>query len=181
MKAQAKLRAQLRNEDGSLKLTIDTSKIVEGRANGKLTPKQARIMQALDELDDTLRTNPGQRRLAFRKAVAAGVSMTAFRRDQKLRSKLWHRYSEQIISRLRRMLTPKDFDFGKDIHEAIDNIDNFDQQIDIDALREVGRECAQLSVRAKDLATKIAQAVEAREKVINPSLAALLAPEEDAA
>ena len=70
--------------------------------------------------------------------------------------------------------------FGKDIIEAINNIDKFDQ-LDIDALREIGRQCSELSTRANDLATKIAQAVEAREKVINPAFAALPAPEEDAA
>jgi len=86
-----------------------------------------------------------------------------------------------MISRLRKMLTPKDFDFGKDIIEAINNIDKFDQQIDIDALREVGQQCSELSIRAKDLAATIQQAVETREKVINPALAALSAPEEDAA
>jgi hypothetical protein len=77
------------------------------------------------------------------------------------------------------MLTPNDFDFGKDIIEAINNIDKFDQ-LDIDALREIGRQCSELSTRANDLAARIEQAVQAREKVINPA-AALPAPEEDAA
>ena len=180
MRARMKAEAQLRpkNEDSSPKLTTDTSKIVE---RGNQRPR-ARIREALAELDNTLGTNPGpaERRAAFQKARAAGVSFTAIRRDQKDRSKLWLPHSYRIISRLRRMLTPKDWDDGKAISEALNNINKFDQ-LDIDALREVGRQCSELSTRANDLATKIAQAVEAREKVINPSLAALPAPEEEEA
>jgi hypothetical protein len=70
--------------------------------------------------------------------------------------------------------------FGKDIIEAINNIDKFDQ-LDIDALREIGRQCNELSVRAQELGARIPQAVEGREKVIDPAFAALPAPEEDAA
>ena len=177
MKAEEERSAQMR-EDGMSKLTIDTSKIVE-KGNQR---QRAQIREALAELDNTLRTNPGpaERRAAFQKARAAGVSYTAIRRDQKERSKLWLPHSYRIISRLRRALTPKDFDFGKDIIEAIDNIDKFDQ-LEIDALREIGRQCNELSARAKELAERIQQAVEAREKVINPADAALPAQEEDAA
>ena len=87
MKAEEERSAQLRAQSEA-GITIDTSKIVE---RGNQRQGRAQIREALAELDNTLGTNPGpaERRAAFQKARAAGVSFTAIRRDQKERSKLW--------------------------------------------------------------------------------------------
>lgn len=70
-----------------------------------------------------------------------------------------------MIMHLREFLTINE-PVGRDLNEAINNIDKVDSQADLEALREMQHQCERLTVRAMTLAERIVEALESKEKVI---------------
>ena len=78
------------------------------------------------------------------------------------------------------MLTPDGFG-ERELHEALDNVDAFEFAEDIDTLHKIHEALRQVSVRATQLADRLQQALQTKDKLIDPTRAALPAPKEDAA
>jgi hypothetical protein len=117
---------------------------------------------------------------AFFKAMKAGVSKTALFKAAKERNKLWDRQSQFIIRRLQQLLTPEDTYFGRDLCEAIDNVNAFEFAEDIEALHKIHEALSQVSARAAKLADRLGQALQTKDKLIDAAPRALPAPEEAA-
>jgi hypothetical protein len=145
--------------------------------------KRAHINEALAELENGLYSaDIGTKEYidAMCKAMSAGVSKTALFKVAKARDKAWDRQGPRIVRSLNRMLTPDGFG-ERELHEALDNVDAFEFAEDIDTLHKIHEALRQVSVRATQLADRLQQALQTKDKLIDPTRAALPAPKEDAA
>ena len=79
--------------------------------------------------------------------------------------KQWDQRGPVIIMHVKQFLTTEE-PVGRDIIEAINNIDKFDLQEDIDQLKRMKSCCEQLSVRASELAHQLQLAIQRKERII---------------
>jgi hypothetical protein len=70
----------------------------------------------------------------------------------------WDQRSKVMVMHIKQFLTTEE-PVGRDLFEAIENIDKFEFQEDIDQLMAMQQYCEQLAIRAAELARKISAAL----------------------
>lgn len=70
-----------------------------------------------------------------------------------------------MVMHIREFLTIEE-SVGRDLKEAIDNIDKFESQEELTLLKEMQEHCEKLAIRSAEVAKKLKKALETKEKLV---------------